>query len=192
MDASSLPAAGADAGGENQGQSAQVPAASGQDTVVTVIHDDEETGERGKDQAQHKRIMPMKRPNLDVRAEFDLETNGAGKTEAKCKHCKEIVQTAKTVNTARLRTHLVSVCQKAPGDIKERAYKSGQGAKKAKKTLALMPSNGKTLSEETLSDVRAGVSVSTPATPGSVQKKDDIKTKKWRTKTKIETSPKFQ
>ena len=66
MDASSLPAAGADAGGENQGQSAQVPAASGQDTVVTVIHDDEETGERGKDQAQHKRIMPMKLcvPNL--------------------------------------------------------------------------------------------------------------------------------
>ena len=80
MDASSLPAAGADAGGENQGQSAQVPAASGQDTVVTVIHDDEETGERGKDQAQHKRIMPMKRPNLDVRAEFDLETKGEGKT----------------------------------------------------------------------------------------------------------------
>ena len=78
MDASSLPAAGADAGGENQGQSAQVPAASGQDTVVTVIHDDEETGERGKDQAQHKRIMPMKRPNLDVRAEFDLETKGEG------------------------------------------------------------------------------------------------------------------
>ena len=37
---------------------------------------------------------------------------------------------------------------------------------------------GKTLSEETLSDVRAGVSVSTPATPGSIQKKDDIKTKK--------------
>ena len=151
-------------GGENQGQSAQVPAASGQDTVVTVIHDDEETGERGKDQAQHKRIMPMKRLNLDVRAEFDLETNGAGKTEAKCKHCKEIVQTAKTVNTARLRTHLVSVCQKAPGDIKEQAYESGQDAKKAKKTLALMPSNEKTLSEETLSDVRAGVSVSTPAT----------------------------
>ena len=115
MDASSLRAAGADAGGESQGQIAQVPAASGQDTVVTVIHDDEETGERGKDQAQQKRIMPLKRPNLDVRAEFDLETNGAGKTEAKCKHCKEIVQTAKTVNTARLRTHLVSVCQKAPG-----------------------------------------------------------------------------
>ena len=84
--------------------------------------------------------MPLKRPNLDVRAEFDLETNGAGKTQAKCKHCKEIVQTAKTVNTARLRTHLVSVCQKAPGDIKERAYESGQGAKKAKKALALMPS----------------------------------------------------
>ena len=44
MDASSLPAAGADAGGENQGQSAQVPAASGQDTDardVTVIPDDE-------------------------------------------------------------------------------------------------------------------------------------------------------
>ena len=97
-------------------------------------------GERGKDQAQQKRIMPLKRPNLDVRAEFDLETNGAGKTQAKCKHCKEIVQTAKTVNTARLRTHLVSVCQKAPGDIKERAYESGQGAKKAKKALALMPS----------------------------------------------------
>ena len=99
-------------------------------------------GERGKDQAQQKRIMPLKRPNLDVRAEFDLETNGAGKTQAKCKHCKEIVQTAKTVNTARaarLRTHLVSVCQKAPGDIKERAYESGQDAKKAKKTLALMP-----------------------------------------------------
>ena len=96
-------------------------------------------GERGKDQAQQKRIMPLKRPNLDVRAEFDLETNGAGKTQAKCKHCKEIVQTAKTVNTSRLRTHLVSVCQKAPGDIKERAYESGQDAKKAKKTLALMP-----------------------------------------------------
>ena len=42
------------------------------------------------------RFMPLKRPNLDVRAEFDLETNGAGKTQAKCKHCKEIVQTAKT------------------------------------------------------------------------------------------------
>ena len=44
MDASSLPAAGADAGGENQGQSAQVPAASGQDTDardVTVIPVDE-------------------------------------------------------------------------------------------------------------------------------------------------------
>ena len=102
----------------------------------TVIPDDEAAGERGKDQAQQKRIMPLKRPNLDVRAEFDLETNGAGKTQAKCKHCKEIVQTAKTVNTARLRTHLVSVCQKAPGDIKERAYESGQGVKKAKKTLA--------------------------------------------------------
>ena len=47
-----------------------------------------------------------------------------------------------------------------------------------------MPSNGKTLSEETLSDVRAGVSVSTPATPGSVQKKDDIKTKKMEHKNK--------
>ena len=139
MDASSLPAAGADAGGENQGQSAQVPAASGQDTVVTVIHDDEETGERGKDQAQHKRIMPMKRPNLDVRAEFDLETKGEGKTEVKCKHCKVIVQTAKTVNTSRLRQHLVSVCQKAPGIIRDRAHDSGQDAKKAKKTLALMP-----------------------------------------------------
>ena len=139
MDASSLPAAGADAGGENQGQSAQVPAASGQDTVVTVIHDDEETGERGKDQAQHKRIMPMKRPNLDVRAEFDLETKGEGKTEVKCKHCKVIVQTAKTVNTSRLRQHLVSVCQKAPGVIRDRAHDSGQDAKKAKKTLALMP-----------------------------------------------------
>ena len=104
MDTSSLPAAGADAGGENQGQSAQVPAASGQDTVVTVIHDDEETGERGKDQAQHKRIMPMKRPNLDVRAEFDLETKGEGKTEVKCKHCKVIVQTAKTVNPMRPNT----------------------------------------------------------------------------------------
>ena len=137
MDASSLRAAGADAGGESQGQIAQVPAASGQDADVTVIHDDEETGERGKDQAQHKRIMPMKRPNLDVRAEFDLETNGAGKTEAKCKHCKVIVQTAKTVNTSRLRSHLVSVCQRAPGDITERAYESGQGAKKAKKALAL-------------------------------------------------------
>ena len=87
MDASSLPAAGADAGGENQGQSAQVPATSSQDTDVTVIPDDEAAGERGKDQAQQKRIMPLKRPNLDVRAEFDLETNGAGKTEAKCKHC---------------------------------------------------------------------------------------------------------
>ena len=105
MDDTSLRAAGADEGGENQGQSAQVPAASGQDTVVTVIHDDEETGERGKDQAQHKRIMPMKRPNLDVRAEFDLETKGEGKTEVKCKHCKVIVQTAKTVNTSRLRQH---------------------------------------------------------------------------------------
>ena len=111
MDASSLRAAGADAGGENQGQSAQVPAASGQDTVVTVIHDDEETGERGKDQAQHKRIMPMKRPNLDVRAEFDLETKGEGKTEVKCKHCKVIVQTAKTVNTSRLRQHSSSIRQ---------------------------------------------------------------------------------
>ena len=139
MDASSLRAAGADAGGESQGQIAQVPAASGQDADVTVIHDDEETGERGKDQAQHKRIMPLKCPNLDARAEFDLETNGALKTEAKSKHCKAIVQTAKTVNTSRLRTHLVSVCQKAPGDIKERAYESGQDAKKAKKTLALMP-----------------------------------------------------
>jgi hypothetical protein len=135
--------------------------------------------------------MPLKRPNLDVRAEFDLETNGAGKTQAKCKHCKEIVQTAKTVNTARLRTHLVSVCQKAPGDIKERAYESGQGAKKAKKALALTCrlctvqwDYGKTLSEETLSDVRAGVSVSTPATPRSVQKKDDIKTKKMAHKNK--------
>ena len=110
MDDPSLRAARADEAGEKQGQSAQVPATSGQDTDVTVIHDDEETGERGKDQAQHKRIMPMKRPNLDVRAEFDLETNGAGKTEAKCKHCKVIVQTAKTVNTSRLRTHLVSGC----------------------------------------------------------------------------------
>ena len=96
------------------------------------------------------------------------------------------------MNTSRLRQHLVSVCQKAPGVIRDRAHDSGQDAKKAKKTVALMPSNGKTLSEETLSDVRAGVSVITPATPGSVQKKDDIKTKKWRTKTKIETSPKFQ
>ena len=136
MDDPSLRAAGADEAGEKQGQSAQVPAASGQDTDVTVILVDEVAGERGKDQAQQKRIMPLKRPNLDVRAEFDLETNGAGKTQAKCKHCKEIVQTAKTVNTARLRTHLVSVCQKAPGDIKERAYESGQGVKKAKKTLA--------------------------------------------------------
>ena len=111
MDDTSLLAAGADEGGENQGQSAQVPAASGQDTVVTVIHDDEETGERGKDQAQHKRIMPMKRPNLDVRAEFDLETKGEGKTEVKCKHCKVIVQTAKTVNTSRLRQHSSSIRQ---------------------------------------------------------------------------------
>jgi hypothetical protein len=47
-----------------------------------------------------------------------------------------------------------------------------------------MPSNGKTMSEETLSDVRAGVSVSTPATPRSVQKKDDIKTKKMAHKNK--------
>ena len=139
MDDPSLRAAGADEAGEKQGQSAQVPAASGQDTDVTVILVDEVAGERGKDQAQHKRIMPLKRPNLDVRAEFDLETNGALKTEAKSKHCKAIVQTAKTVNTSRLRTHLVSVCQKAPGDIKERAYESGQDAKKAKKTLALMP-----------------------------------------------------
>ena len=89
MDDTSLRAAGADEGGENQGQSAQVPAASGQDTVVTVIHDDEETGERGKDQAQHKRIMPMKRPNLDVRAEFDLETKGEGKTEVKCAQTRQ-------------------------------------------------------------------------------------------------------
>ena len=111
MDASSLPAAGADAGGENQGQSAQVPAASGQDTDVTVILVDEVAGERGKDQAQHKRIMPMKRPNLDVRAEFDLETKGEGKTEVKCKHCKVIVQTAKTVNTSRLRQHSSSIRQ---------------------------------------------------------------------------------
>ena len=40
MDDTSLHAAGADEGGENQGQSAQVPAASGQDTDardVTVI-----------------------------------------------------------------------------------------------------------------------------------------------------------
>ena len=185
MDDQSLRTAGADEAGEKQGQSAQVPATSGQDTDVTVIPDDEAAGERGKDQAQQKRIMPQKRPNLDVRAEFDLETNGDGKTEAKCKHCKEIVTTAKTVNTSRLRTHLVSVCQKAPGDIKERAYNSGQGAKKAKKTLALMPSNGKTLSEETLSDVRAGVSVSTPATPGTVQKKDDIKPSRTWTQAKI-------
>ena len=111
MDDPSLRAAGADEAGEKQGQSAQVPAASGQDTVVTVIHDDEETGERGKDQAQHKRIMPMKRPNLDVRAEFDLETKGEGKTEVKCKHCKVIVQTAKTVNTSRLRQHSSSIRQ---------------------------------------------------------------------------------
>ena len=48
MDDTSLRAAGADEGGENQGQSAQVPAASGQDTDareaardVTVIPDDE-------------------------------------------------------------------------------------------------------------------------------------------------------
>ena len=87
----SLRAAGADEAGEKQGQSAQVPATSGQDTDVTVIPDGEAAGERGKDQAQQKRIMPLKRPNLDVRAEFDLETNGALKTEAKCKHCKAIV-----------------------------------------------------------------------------------------------------
>ena len=184
MDDPSLRAAGADEAGEKQGQSAQVPAASGQDTVVTVIHDDEETGERGKDQAQHKRIMPMKRPNLDVRAEFDLETKGEGKTEVKCKHCKVIVQTAKTVNTSRLRQHLVSVCQKAPGIIRDRAHDSGQDAKKAKKTVALMPSNGKTLSEETLSDVRAGVLTSTPVTP-QLNKKNGAQKK-------IETSPKFQ
>ena len=59
MDDPSLRAAGADEAGEKQGQSAQVPA-----------------------------THPLKRPNLDVRAEFDLETNGAGKTQAKCKHCK--------------------------------------------------------------------------------------------------------
>ena len=44
MDDTSLREAGADEGGENQGQSAQVPAASGQDTDardVTVIPDDE-------------------------------------------------------------------------------------------------------------------------------------------------------
>ena len=91
MDDQSLRTAGADEAGEKQGQSAQVPATSGQDTDVTVIPDDEAAGERGKDQAQQKRIMPQKRPNLDVRAEFDLETNGALKTEAKCKHCKAIV-----------------------------------------------------------------------------------------------------
>ena len=55
--------------------------------------------------------MPLKRPNLDVRAEFDLETKGEGKTEVKCKHCKVIVQTAKTVNTSRLRQHSSSIRQ---------------------------------------------------------------------------------
>ena len=87
----SLRAAGADEAGEKQGQSAQVPATSGQDTDVTVIPDGEAAGERGKDQAQQKRIMPLKRPkltpNLDVRAEFDLETNGAGKTDSRQKEC---------------------------------------------------------------------------------------------------------
>ena len=139
MDDTYLLAAGADEGGENQGQSAQVPAASGQDTDVTVIPDDEAAGERGKDQAQQKRIMPLKRPNLDVRAEFDLETNGAGKTEAKCKHCKEIVQTAKTVNTARLR--IWSLCARRPRGISKNGptNRVKERRKQRKRSLSCRP-----------------------------------------------------
>ena len=180
----SLRAAGADEAGEQQGQSAQVPAASGQDTVVTVIHDDEETGERGKDQAQHKRIMPMKRPNLDVRAEFDLETKGEGKTEVKCKHCKVIVQTAKTVNTSRLRQHLVSV---DPG--------SSRPTQRSQSGL-VPPQYANMFVHPPLPAVpraRRSRAPSASLRPLLGQRKVvALNKKKWRTKTKIETSPKFQ
>ena len=183
-----------------QGQSAQVPATSGQDTDVTVIPDDEAAGERGKDQAQQKRIMPLKRPNLDVRAEFDLETNGAGKTQAKCKHCKwqgncpdgqNCDKNCELSHEHRQAANAFGLCvPEGPGGYQRTGLRIGSRSEESKESArshavcTVQWDYGKTLSEETLSDVRAGVSVSTPATPGSIQKKDDIKTKKMAHKNK--------
>ena len=83
-------------------------------------------------------LTPTNKPqNDDVRKEFTFtDETGAniGMEICTCNHCSQVVQTSATVNATRLKTHLSQLCQKCPGEVKTRAFNSGQAAKNKAKT----------------------------------------------------------
>jgi hypothetical protein len=76
---------------------------------------------------------PTKPQDEDARKEFTF-TDGTGANIGMeiftCSHCSQVVQTSATVNATRLKTHLSQLYKKSPGEVKTRAFNSGQAAKK--------------------------------------------------------------
>jgi hypothetical protein len=122
------------------------------------------------------RLNGKKRKNVAVQEQFDVvpgEGSNEGKLKCTCKHCKEIVQNSKILNTSKLTDHLVLSCKSCPQQIKEKAAESTQRAKKEKQSNRLMPLSGKSLGQETLQDTRdakaaaPSEAVPTPSKAGS-------------------------
>jgi len=106
--------------------------------------------------------VPSKRKNEVVRDCFTPEAGAgqfAGLTVWRCNHCRQAAAKVKNINVTRLSDHWL-ICQMVPGDVRERVFQSTQAGKKLAKMNDLIPVSGRSLGQQTLQEVRAGLGTS--------------------------------
>jgi len=109
-----------------------------------------------------------KRKNNVVRDHFQyIDGTGeqAGNICSKCNYCDHFVERPQKVNVVKLTRHLLQVCKKIPSDLRGPIFESTQAAKKIAAAVALVPSGGRTLGQQQVQEVRAGLTSSLTARP---------------------------